>query len=65
MHPEFSVYVGNLDPDTSLQDMEELIYELFLQVRIIIQREHDIGLLEKAQETSLDTDMHITMYMNR
>ena len=34
VHPEFSVYVGNLDPDTSLQDMEELIYELFLQVRI-------------------------------
>ena len=30
--PEFSVYVGNLDPDTSLYDMEELIYELFLQV---------------------------------
>ena len=30
---EFSVYVGNLDPDTSLQDAEELIYELFLQVR--------------------------------
>ena len=29
---EFSVYVGNLDPDTSLQDAEELLYELFLQV---------------------------------
>ena len=28
----FSVYVGNLDPDTSHQDTEELIYELFLQV---------------------------------
>ena len=30
---EYSIYVGNLDPDTSLSDMEELIYELFLQVR--------------------------------
>ena len=30
---EFSVYVGNLDPDASVEDMEELIYELFLQVR--------------------------------
>ena len=30
---EFSVYVGNLDPDTSVEDMEELLYELFLQVR--------------------------------
>lgn len=29
---EFSIYVGNLDPDTSLSDVEELIYELFLQV---------------------------------
>ena len=30
---DFSVYVGNLDSDTSLPDMEELLYELFLQVR--------------------------------
>ena len=29
---EYSVYVGNLDPATSLSDMEDLIYELFLQV---------------------------------
>ena len=29
---ELSVYVGNLDPDTSVEDMEELLYELFLQV---------------------------------
>lgn len=29
---KFSVYVGNLDLDTSHQDTEELIYELFLQV---------------------------------
>ena len=28
----YSVYVGNLDPDTSVHDMEELLYELFLQV---------------------------------
>ncbi|CAI8015012.1 hypothetical protein GBAR_LOCUS9355 [Geodia barretti] len=28
---ELSVYVGNLDPDTSVEDMEELLYELFLQ----------------------------------
>ena len=31
---EFSVYVGNLDPETAVADMEELLYELFLQVRI-------------------------------
>ena len=30
---EYSVYVGNLDPATSLSDMEDLIYELFLQVK--------------------------------
>ena len=30
--PEFSVYVGNLDLRSSLADMEELLYELFLQV---------------------------------
>ena len=29
---EFSVYVGNLDAETSLSDLEELVYELFLQV---------------------------------
>lgn len=29
---EHSVFVGNLDPETSLADMEELLYELFLQV---------------------------------
>ena len=29
---EFSVYVGNLDHSVPLADMEELIYELFLQV---------------------------------
>ena len=29
---EFSVYVGNLDPETAVADMEELLYELFLQV---------------------------------
>lgn len=29
---EYSVYVGNLDPATSLSDMEDLLYELFLQV---------------------------------
>ena len=32
VNAEFSVYVGNLDPDTSVEDMEELLYELFLQV---------------------------------
>ena len=31
---EFSVYVGNLDPETAVADMEELLYELFLQVRL-------------------------------
>ena len=31
--PELSVYVGNLDSDTALAKMEELLYELFLQVR--------------------------------
>ena len=31
---EFSVFVGNLDPETALAEMEELLYELFLQVRI-------------------------------
>lgn len=30
--PEYSVYVGNLNPCTALSDMEDLIYELFLQV---------------------------------
>lgn len=29
---EYSVYVGNLDLTVPLADMEELIYELFLQV---------------------------------
>jgi len=29
---ENSVYVGNLDINVNLADMEELIYELFLQV---------------------------------
>ena len=29
---EFSVYVGNLDTETSLSDLEELLFELFLQV---------------------------------
>ena len=38
MDPEFSVYVGNLDPDTSLYDMEELIYELFLQVGAVFNK---------------------------
>jgi len=33
---EFSVFVGNLDPETALAEMEELLYELFLQVRIRI-----------------------------
>jgi len=31
--PRFSVYVGGLPADVSLSDMEELLYELFLQVR--------------------------------
>ena len=31
--PRFSVYVGNLPNSVSLRDMEELLYELFLQVR--------------------------------
>ena len=30
--PEYSVYVGNLNPATTLSDVEDLIYELFLQV---------------------------------
>ena len=30
--PEYSVYVGNLNPSTTLSDMEDLIFELFLQV---------------------------------
>ena len=33
--PEYSVYVGNLNPTTALSDMEDLIYELFLQVSSI------------------------------
>ena len=28
----YSVYVGNLDCSTSVADLEELVYELFLQV---------------------------------
>ena len=31
--PRFSVYVGGLPADVSLSDMEELLYELFLQVK--------------------------------
>ena len=30
--PEYSVYIGNLNPATTLSDIEDLIYELFLQV---------------------------------
>ena len=33
---EYSVYVGNLDPGTALSDMEELLYELFLQVNCFV-----------------------------
>ena len=29
---DYSVFVGNLDPETTVADMEELLYELFLQV---------------------------------
>ena len=36
LDPDFTIFVGNLDPDTSLSDMEEFIYELFLQVSVII-----------------------------
>ena len=32
---DFSVFVGNLDPETAVADMEELLYELFLQVLIL------------------------------
>lgn len=32
VNPRFSVYVGNLPNSVSLSDMEELLYELFLQV---------------------------------
>lgn len=32
---EFSVYVGNLDCRIPLADLEELLYELFLQVRTL------------------------------
>ena len=31
--PRFSVYVGNLSNSVTLSDMEELLYELFLQVK--------------------------------
>ena len=34
---EYSVYVGNLNPSTTLSDMEDLIYELFLQVSSQVQ----------------------------
>ena len=30
---EYSVYVGNLDCRVPLADLEEIIYELFLQVK--------------------------------
>ena len=29
------MYVGNLDPETPLADLEDLLYELFLQVSIL------------------------------
>jgi hypothetical protein len=32
----YSVYVGNLDASASVADLEELIYELFLQVSFLI-----------------------------
>ena len=32
MGDEFCVYVGNLDLRVSVADLEELLYELFLQV---------------------------------
>lgn len=33
---DFSVFVGNLDPETAVADMEELLYELFLQVLLAL-----------------------------
>jgi len=34
--PRFSVYVGGLPTNVSLGDMEELLYELFLQVKFVV-----------------------------
>lgn len=33
---EFSAYVGNLDCTVPVADLEELIYELFLQVSSVL-----------------------------
>ena len=40
---EFSVFVGNLDLDTPVAEMEELLYELFLQVMSFIQLTNEIA----------------------
>ena len=34
---EYSVYVGNLDCTVPVADLEELLYELFLQVSTVCQ----------------------------